>query len=282
MSAGKFLATIREVNDVQVSQENFGVQYHIASSEPYFYDESYTPIKRKNAIPVNDKGKCVVTEEVGKGSEATSQAKKWKCTSECKLPMSSNPISKPIIQWAKAFQAVYKLGTYTGKVPSHTSVKACKGTMFFLPLSLDKTMDTVEEIGKIATGKPVLPPEPELYIIVNSNLLKGTRQHAIPVREFVDRVSKNEEEIEANMSTVFQNMHGSNQYWYLHRSEVLCMVREHGPPTLFFILSCAEYDSLEIATYQRNVNNVSDRYPIGKLCPETSHRSFTISSTLSF
>ena len=50
----------------------------MASSEPYFYDESYTPIKRKNAIPVNDKGKCVVAEE----------ARKWKCHSECKLPTS--------------------------------------------------------------------------------------------------------------------------------------------------------------------------------------------------
>ena len=38
----------------------------MASSEPYFYDESYALIKRKNAIPVNDKGKCVVAEEVGK------------------------------------------------------------------------------------------------------------------------------------------------------------------------------------------------------------------------
>ena len=88
VSAGKFLATIRDVNDVQLSEEDFGEQYHMASSEPYFYDESYAPIKRKNAIPVNDKGKCVVAEEVGKKSEATSQAKKWKCTSECKLPAS--------------------------------------------------------------------------------------------------------------------------------------------------------------------------------------------------
>ena len=66
VSTGKFLATIRDVNDVQLYEEDFGEQYHMASSEPYFYDESYAPIKRKNAIPVNDKGKCVVAEEVGK------------------------------------------------------------------------------------------------------------------------------------------------------------------------------------------------------------------------
>ena len=63
---------------------------------------------------------------------------------------SLDPLGKQIIQWAKAFQAVYMLGTYTGKVPSHTSVKACKGTMFFLPLPLDKTMDMLEEIEGLA------------------------------------------------------------------------------------------------------------------------------------
>ena len=44
-----------------------------------------------------------------------------------------DPLSKQLIQKAKAFQAVYRLGTYTGKVPSHNSLKACKGTMSFLP-----------------------------------------------------------------------------------------------------------------------------------------------------
>ena len=77
---------------------------------------------------------------------------------------SLDPLSKQMIQRAKAFQAVYRLGTYTGKVPSHTSVKACKSTMFFLLLPLDKTMDTVEEIKDLAKGKLALLPNPELYI----------------------------------------------------------------------------------------------------------------------
>ena len=354
---------------------------------------------------------------------------------------SLDPLSKQMIQRAKAFQAVYRLGTYTGKVPSHTSVKACKGTMFFLPLPLDKTMDTVEEIEDLSKGKLALLPNPELYIIVNSkskskktiwqslvsldklkaavrklkatnwlyvnvdessldeasrqvvetvskatstilekvssdevsayqsytvrqlnskqsslpdtehyklvdvkedplsnkfkyldvlcfptlfptgrfgeshprqqritpsefvksrlmnkdgrfrkedqyvfyllwqkelrelasgiyNLLKGTRQHPMPVRDFVDHVAKNEEHIEASLSTVFQNMRGSNQYWYLHRSEVFCMVREYGSPSLFLTLSCAEYNSLEISTYLRKVNDVSDSYPTARLCTD--------------
>ena len=118
------------------------------------------------------------------------------------------------------------------------------------------------------------------------NMLKGTRRHAMPVKDFVDRVSKNEEEVEANLSTMFQNMRGSDQYWFLRRSDVLCMVREYGSPTLFLTLSCAEYDSLDISTYLRKVNNVSSSYSTGRLCTEdpisVSRRSFTTYSTLSF
>ena len=100
------------------------------------------------------------------------------------------------------------------------------------------------------------------------NILKSTHQQAVPVGEFMDRVSKSDDEIEGNFSTIFQSVKGSKQYWFLRRSEVLCMVREYGPPTLFLTLSCAEYDSLEITTYLRKVNNVSDSYPIGRLCTE--------------
>ena len=81
---------------------------------------------------------------------------------------SLDPLSKQMIQWAKALHAVYRLGTYTGKVPSHTSVKACKSTILFLPLPLDKTMEKVKEIEDLAKGKLALLPNPELYIIVNS------------------------------------------------------------------------------------------------------------------
>ena len=45
------------------------------------------------------------------------------------------------------------------------------------------------------------------------NLMKGTWQHALPVGEFMDRVSNSEQDVEANLSTVFQNIRGSKQYW---------------------------------------------------------------------
>ena len=76
-----------------------------------------------------------------------------------------DPHGKQLIQCGKAFQAVYRLGTYTGNVPSYNSLKACKGTMFFLPLPLDKTVQTLE---KKRDGSPDKLPHPELFIIVNS------------------------------------------------------------------------------------------------------------------
>ena len=43
---------------------------------------------------------------------------------------------------------IVKLGTYTGKAPTYNSLKVYmyKGTMFFLPLPLDKTLQTIEDV----------------------------------------------------------------------------------------------------------------------------------------
>ena len=62
---------------------------------------------------------------------------------------------------------VVQLGTYTAKVPTYNSLKACKGSMLFLPLPLDKTLQTLEEVGENTTLA-----SPELYIIVNGRPTK--------------------------------------------------------------------------------------------------------------
>ena len=62
-----------------------------------------------------------------------------------------------------------RLGTYTGKVPTYNSLQACKGTMFFLPLPLSKTLET---LNKVDQHSSVLP-DPELYIIVNGRPTKS-------------------------------------------------------------------------------------------------------------
>ena len=80
-----------------------------------------------------------------------------------------DPLSKQLIQRGKAFQAVVRLGTYTGKVPSYNSLKACKGTMFFLPLPLDKTVQTIDDVINSRGMSSVGLPDPELYIVVSGN-----------------------------------------------------------------------------------------------------------------
>ena len=78
-----------------------------------------------------------------------------------------DPLSKQLIQRGKAFQAVVRLGTYTGKVPSYNSLKASKGTMFFLPLPLDKTMKTIKDVQNSTNVPTVGLPDPELYILIS-------------------------------------------------------------------------------------------------------------------
>ena len=43
-SVGKILNCIRSVNMLKISSEDFGKSRHTASSEPFFYDQSYTMV----------------------------------------------------------------------------------------------------------------------------------------------------------------------------------------------------------------------------------------------
>ena len=78
-----------------------------------------------------------------------------------------DPLSKQLILWEKVFQPVIRLGTYTGKVPSYNSLKACKGTMFFLPLPLERTVQTLEAVDNMAVGASASLPDLEVYMSVN-------------------------------------------------------------------------------------------------------------------
>jgi len=72
--------------------------------------------------------------------------------------------STQLIQRAKCYQTVVRLGTYRGRVPIYNSLKACKGTTFFLLLPLSKTLATLDEVEQSSSAKSALP-NPELYII---------------------------------------------------------------------------------------------------------------------
>ena len=357
-------------------------------------------------------------------------------------------LSRQLIQRAKCYQTVVRLGTYTAKVPVYNSLKACKGTMFFLPLPFNKTLKTLEEVEHPSTALP----EPELYIIVNGrptkgevvwrslvnvdlvktatktlkeinwlykdvdvesvdkavkrvvevtnsasstmlqkasaddiagfqaytirsldnklssesdidqykvlnikedpldnrenfldvmcfpvlfptgqfgehhprhvklshseyvksrllnkdsryrkdpqyvffllwqkemreisagvyNLLKSTRRQPMSVSALLHGVATRDKHLEANLCTMLQSVRGTKQYWFTKQSELRCMIRASGPPTLFLTFSCAEYESADIDRYLRKVNDVSPSYSIGKLCtddPVSVSRKFSL------
>ena len=64
--AGEFLECVGKVNNLQFSFDDFGDCYHTASSEPYFYDESYALCKPQKAIVVDECGRCVIAQEIDK------------------------------------------------------------------------------------------------------------------------------------------------------------------------------------------------------------------------
>ena len=74
--------------------------------------------------------------------------------------------STQLIQLAKCFQTVVRLGTYTAKVPIYNS---CKGTVFYLPLPVEKTIKTLSDAQDF---RPKNLPDPELLVILNSEATK--------------------------------------------------------------------------------------------------------------
>ena len=75
------------------------------------------------------------------------------------IPRELAVLDRQLIQLVKCYQTIVRLGTYTGKVPAYNSLKACKGTMFFLPLPLNKTLETIQEA---AESQNTALPNPEL------------------------------------------------------------------------------------------------------------------------
>ena len=111
------------------------------------------------------------------------------------------------------------------------------------------------------------------------NLLKTTKQQSMSVRMLLDQVNTSDEHLEAHLCTMLQSVRGTKQYWFLRHSELKCMIREWGSPTLFLTFSCAEYESPDITEFLMKVNNVPPSYNIGKLCvkdPISVSRKFSL------
>uniref|UniRef100_A0A1X7UBY9 Helitron helicase-like domain-containing protein n=1 Tax=Amphimedon queenslandica TaxID=400682 RepID=A0A1X7UBY9_AMPQE len=100
------------------------------------------------------------------------------------------------------------------------------------------------------------------------NLLKTSRGNVgQTVAEILEKINVLDEEFEGNLSTMLAPIQGTNQ-WFRVKGEVKVMIAEYGSPTLFLTLSCAEYDSADIAQYLRKVNNAPQSYSISRLCTE--------------
>ena len=100
------------------------------------------------------------------------------------------------------------------------------------------------------------------------NLLKSHKARPMSASSLINRLQLNDELLETNLSTMLQTVCGTTQFWLKKQSELRCMVREFGTPTLFLTFSCAEYDSCDIADYLKTVNNVPEGCDVGKLCTE--------------
>ena len=70
VAVGEFLAAVRKVNNLHWSSDDFGDCCHTASSEPYFYDQSYAVCATRNTpIPVKENGTCLVAAEIKESSD---------------------------------------------------------------------------------------------------------------------------------------------------------------------------------------------------------------------
>lgn len=93
----------------------------ITSTETsYICKQCKTEIK-SNELP----SKCIL-----KGLEVIPIPRELQCL---------DTLSLQLVQRAKCYQTIVRLGTYSGKVPNYNSLKGCKGMMFFLPLPMKKT-----------------------------------------------------------------------------------------------------------------------------------------------
>ena len=108
----------------------------------------------------------------------------------------------------------------------------------------------------------------ELSAGVYNMLKQSRRSQPMTVGTLLSNVQANNKQLEANLCTMLQSVRGTKQYWFVRKSELRCMIREWGSPTLFLALSCAEYESPDIENYLRKVNDVPPSYNVGKLCTE--------------
>ena len=83
--AGELIKSARSIDVLQIPDKSDWERCHTATSEPYFYDQSYTQVKRDGPICIDGKGICYIAKVVGERKNDVGRPKKWNCTPECKV-----------------------------------------------------------------------------------------------------------------------------------------------------------------------------------------------------
>ena len=87
--AGSLLRAVRAIKHVQNTGKNdFGEDLHTLHSKPHFYDASYKQTDRKDPIPIDGNGRCIINEVFERERNSKGNTLKWKCSSKCKLTES--------------------------------------------------------------------------------------------------------------------------------------------------------------------------------------------------
>ena len=61
--AGELIKSSRSIDVLQIPDESDWERCHTATSEPYFYDQSYTQVNRDGPICIDGKGICYIAKE---------------------------------------------------------------------------------------------------------------------------------------------------------------------------------------------------------------------------
>ena len=61
---------------------------------------------------------------------------------------------------------------------------------------------------------------------VYNSMKKSNRIHQMTASSLLSNVQSNDEHLEANLCTMLQFVSGSQQYWFVRKSELKCMIHE--------------------------------------------------------
>ena len=100
---------------------------------------------------------------------------------------------------------------------------------------------------------------------VNQGIFASLQTTAMPnltANQLLDHIQSKDRKLEANLSTTLNHVRGSKEYWSLRRTDLRLFDEYFGPATIYFTLSCNEYDWEELHAFliQQNsdLNNLNN------------------------